>query len=229
METSWRKNYLRYKSFFLNVLTQYKERSDWKAYLEILLSLATISIFSIFALKPTILTIAELIGQIEEKKETLAKMNTKIQNLSKAQTLYDREKQNIDLLIETTIPKTPNPDIFARQIEALSSKHQITVSSFSLGEATIIGTVAPPADSSADIGAENALPPNTSSLLHFSVTTNVPVAQYQQVVDFLRDFENLRMPPKTNTLQLSISEEIDTSDKKLILLVEGDLPYLPTK
>src|SRR3989304_7020767 len=135
MDTGWRKNYLRYKSFFLNILTQYRERSDWKAYLEILLSLTTVSIFSIFALRPTILTIAELIRQIEEKKDTVSQMDAKIQNLSKAQTLYDRQRPNIIPLTETAIPKNSNSDIFARQIEGLSSSNQVGISLLSLGKA----------------------------------------------------------------------------------------------
>ena len=81
MNQSWRREYLRYKSYFLNVMGRYKERADVKVYLEILLSLATISVFAIFALRPTILTIAGLLKEIETKKETLAKMDEKISNL----------------------------------------------------------------------------------------------------------------------------------------------------
>src|SRR3989304_278866 len=99
MNPGWRGNYLRYKSYFLNVVGQYRERADIKAYIEILLSLATISIFAVFALRPTLLTIAELIKEIDTKKQTLIKMEDKIENLSSAHTLYDRERSRINILL----------------------------------------------------------------------------------------------------------------------------------
>ena len=93
--TDWKKNYVRYRSYFLDIAGRYKERTDIRVYLEILLSLTTISIFSIFALRPTLLTIGGLIKDIEAKKATLVKMDEKMKNLSQAQNLYDQEREKI--------------------------------------------------------------------------------------------------------------------------------------
>jgi hypothetical protein len=229
MEAGWRRNYLRYKSFFLNMLTQYRERSDWKAYLEILLSLLTISIFAIFALRPTVLTIAELIGQIEEKKETVEKMDSKIQNLGKAQSLYDREAQNILLLTQSVIAKTPNSDIFARQIEGLSVKHQITVASVSLGEAVLFS-----------VGNPTTQEPNpeTQTEVHetmdFSVSLNLATEQYENALAFIKDFQNLRSPAKVSDMKISVEENDEDQNsstqndttKKLTLVLEGKVTYI---
>ena len=107
MYPGWRNNYLRYKTYFLNVLGRYRERADVRVYLEILLSLTAISIFSVFALRPTLLTIAELIKEIESKKLTLTQMEEKINNLSQAQTLFDRERGKI-VLLDTSKTSIPN-------------------------------------------------------------------------------------------------------------------------
>lgn len=226
MDTGWRRNYLRYKSFFLNMMTQYKERSDWKVYLEILLSLVTVSIFSVFALRPTILTIAELIKQIEEKKSTVAQMDKKIQDLGKAQTLVDRESANIFLLTETVIPKTPNSDIFSRQLEALSSKHQVPITNFRLGEAVIKGVSKETTESEDETNEESIELENEFNKMEFSINTPISVEQYESLLSFLRDFENLRMPSKIDTLEVSVSNEEDVANRNLILILEGELPYL---
>ncbi|MCK4588646.1 hypothetical protein KAT60_02400, partial [Candidatus Woesebacteria bacterium] len=88
MALGWRRGYLRYKSYFLNVIVVYKRRKDLRMFLEITLSLVTISFFAVFALKPTLLTIAELTKEIKTKEETVAKMDEKIQNLERGQQIY---------------------------------------------------------------------------------------------------------------------------------------------
>lgn len=215
MEANWRNNYLRYKSFFLNMFSQYQERSDWRAYLEILLSLATISMFSVFALKPTVLTIADLIKEIDEKKQTVQRMDDKIQNLSKAQIVYDQWRGNIATLKETAIPKSANSDIFARQIEGLSTKYQVGLPYFSLDKSSMFGT-AP------------ALPPTTdSNTAGFAVTISGEIDQYSSISQFLLDFENLRQPPSIDRVELRTEENRDTLTKIINLLITGQLHYLP--
>ena len=228
MDAGWRRNYLRYKSFFLNMLTQYRERSDWKAYLEILLSLSTISVFSIFALRPTILTIAELIQQIEEKKQTVAKMDSKIQNLGRAQTLYDRQRPNISLLTESTIPKNPKSDVLARQIEGLSAKHQTPVSTFSFGEAVILGESTPVVIQNED-GEVVESDFSDSAQQHFTLNSVLGIDSYPSALNFLRDFENMRTPPKIDTAELSVKEDPRNRAKELVLVVDGELIYMTEK
>jgi hypothetical protein len=225
MDTSWRKNYFRYKSFFLNMLSQYKERSDWKAYLEILLSLATISIFSIFALKPTIITIAGLIKQIDEKKQTLQRMDSKIQNLSKAQLLYDQERGNITLLQDTVIPESAKADIFARQMEGLSTKHGARISTFNLGKATILGATNMNNDTASPT-QEGTLPEGAAAI-NFSISVNSAIDQYSLLTAFMQDFTNLRRPPKIDTVEIKSGLSQDRKSNEILLTISGKLPYLP--
>jgi len=197
------------------MFSQYQERSDWRAYLEILLSLATISTFSVFALKPTVLTIADLIKEIDEKKQTVQRMDDKIQNLSKAQVVYDQWRGSITILQGTTIPKSANSDVFARQMEGLSTKHQIVIPYFSLDKSSMFG-VAP------------ALPPTVdSSTASFAVTASVEVDQYSDLSRFLVDFENLRHPPNIDRVELRTEEDRESLAKTINLLITGNLPYLP--
>lgn len=215
MMPNWRKDYLRYKSYFLNVLGRYKERADIKVYMELLLSLATVSIFAVFALKPTILTIAGLIKEIETKRATLAKMEEKIQNLSKAQTLYDRERSRINLLL-TAIPPIAKPDIFTRQVGGLSSSHQTQI----LGVTTDkdIAEKQNPSDKeeksffSQGVGAQK-----------YTIRLSTQLDEYQNLSDLLSDFESLRIPAKIDSAQIATS--IENENKVLVLTIQGKLPF----
>lgn len=218
MNTGWRKNYLRYKSYFLDVMGKYKERSDIKAYLEILLSLATISIFSIFALRPTLLTIAELIKEIQTEKQTLNSINQKIVNLSQAQSLYNSQRVQISQL-ESSIPKVPSPNVYAKQIEGLSQAHQVVILEMKTGEATILGK-----DSESEDTEKDSEPfPKDSQKLTFSFKGRVGIEQYQNLVNFLKDLENNRLITKIDLVKLNSVN--DPTGKYLLLTIEGKLPY----
>lgn len=219
MNPSWRRNYLRYRNYFLNTLGRYRERADVRAYLEILLSLLTISVFGIFALRPTLITIAGLIREIETKRETVVKMDDKIQKLSQAQNLFDRERTRIALL-DTSIPDRPKPEVFARQIEGLSSKNNVGIFGMDIGSAVILGqeTSAGQEESSEDI----SLPQNTGRV-EYSVRLSSPVEGYSSLQNFLADTENLRTTSKFTSVKMSTVTE--TEGRFLILIINGLLPY----
>lgn len=229
MKPSWKKDYVRYRSFFLNVMATYKRRADLKVYLEVFLSLATISIFSVFALRPTLLTIAELIKDIETKEEIIAKMDGKIENLSKSQLLYNQEIRKIQL-IDTSVPDTPSPENFARQIEGLSSKHNATTESITIGKTVILGAEAPERkeDSKKDKEEKQTLPGGARPMF-FTVKTSTPVDGYNSLLGILTDMENLRSPVKMDSVDLQIVVDRKSTGEEdvrtLELIVSGQLPY----
>jgi len=227
MHPGWRKNYLRYKSYFLNVAGQYRERADVKVYLEILLSLATVIVFSIFALRPTLLTIAELIKEIETKNGTITVIDSKIDNLSRAQRLNDQQKANIALL-KIAIPEEPSPDIFARQIEVFTQRNQTPLSSFSLGKTLILGekTSKSPVPKVANEEDSSGV---QSGRIGFSVQTKVGITDYLKASTLLGEFEKMRRPVGINTFTFSAAEDKEEEQKILIFTVTGYLPYLKSE
>lgn len=202
MRPAWRLNYLRYKRLFIDYVGKYKERQDLKMFLEVLLSLLTISLFSLFALRPTIVTIAELIKEIEAKRETLAIMEEKVNNLTAAQRLYDQERSRIELLT-TSIPEEPLPQRLVRQIEGLSAKHTVAILGMSVKETPLM-----------------PLPKKEQSDVVFSLNTT---ANYSSLVTFLEDLEKTRRPIKIVSLGLGTTV-IDVG-KVLNLTVTGQTPF----
>ncbi len=222
MNTGWRKNYLRYREYFLDIAAKYKERADLRAYLEIFLSLITVSIFSIFALRPTLLTIASLIKEIETKNQTLEKMQTKIENLSKAQTLFDRERSKINILF-TSIPDQPYPDVYARQIEGLSKKYGLEIIKITAGEAIILGKDSKEVDK--DVNSQDLKAP-ASNFKELPVSANylAKVNQTLSLLNTISDFEKLRRPVKINSIKIK-TLALEENTKMLELSIEATLPY----
>ncbi len=215
MALGWRKDYLRYRSYFLNIVSVYKQRRDLKAFLELILTLVTISFFALFALKPTLLTIIELLREIEAKEETVEKMDTKIQNLQQAQTLYLQEEARINLL-ETAIPDKPAPDLFVRQIEGLSTSYPVNLLGITIGEVTLLGE-------EKEIRSKDELQPlpEGSKGITFSISI---AGSYQSLVNFLSALEDMRRPVAVDAINI-LSPQLEET-QNLILVVTGRTPYL---
>jgi len=215
MALGWRKDYLRYRSYFLNIVNVYKQRQDFKAFLELILTLATVSFFALFALKPTILTVIELLKEIDAKEKTVEKMNTKIQNLQQAQTLYVQEETKIKLL-ETAIPDDPAPDLFVRQIEGLATSYPVNLLGITIGEVTLLG------EEKVKKSTDKLQPlPEESKGINFSISI---AGSYQGLVNFLSALEDMRRPVKIDALNI-ISPQLEET-QNLVLVVTGRTPYL---
>lgn len=224
----WRKNYQRYRSYFSHIIAQYKNRDDVIAYIEVLLSLVAISIFSLFALKPTLTTIAQLLKEIEANNQTIEAMNKKIQNITRAQTLYDKERSKIMMVLDS-VPTGASPETIIRQIEGISEKHKVVISRISVGKATILGAIV----SSVSNEGKNIqvnLPQSHNQDIFYaevSVTANVSLDAYPLVQQFLHDIERQRIP--VIITQANIANVKEKEKRTLVLNMKFYLPYTENK
>lgn len=74
-----------------------KEEKTWY-YVEVILTLFTISFFIIFAVRPAVVTISGLVGEINRKEELSQKMKQKINSVVVAQEQYGVVQENWELL-----------------------------------------------------------------------------------------------------------------------------------
>lgn len=213
MALGWRSGYLRYKRLFLNIAELYNQRRDLRAFLETLLTLGTIAIFAIFALRPTFLTIAKLYQEIKAKEELAANLTKKAQNLVQAQTIYNQEGPRLSL-ISSAMPEKPFPELFVRQLEGLVAKHNVQVLGLTFGKATLLG--------SEDDSSIKKIPlPAKIGGTSFSLSAK---GNYSSISSFLSDLESLRRPIIIDTFSLNVSEVAERD--VLVLVVTGLAPYL---
>lgn len=215
MATGWRGQYYRYKDFFLNILSLYKQRKDLRIFLELVLSLSTVIIFVVFALKPTILTIVSLYKEINEKRSTLSSLNQKIADLQKANDIFSQSQSFIPK-IDAAVFDNPEPDTVSKQILGLASKNGVNLLGISIGQTIIIGkgTIT---KGTADV---KPLPESAQSMpVSISIRGN-----YSNLLSFVKDLENLRIPVKVDSLSINSSQ---TQEGSIIVgVITARVPYL---
>ena len=216
MALGWRKEYLRYREFFLNIVALYRRNQDLRMFLEVLLSLATVSFFAYFALKPTLVTITELYKNIQTKEDLVNKMDIKIQNISAAQTIFDSEAVRVSFT-QNAVPDPASPETFVRQIEGLAVTSSVNLLGVSIGQVTLVGEEKKSSNSETDI----APLPEGARALTFSVSVN---GSYPALSRFLSELENLRRPIRIDNTGLSSAETEEGTE--LVLLISGRVPYL---
>jgi Tfp pilus assembly protein PilO len=214
MALGWKKDYLRYKELFLKLLVVYKKRNDVRMFLEIILSLVTITIFSVFALRPTLLTISQLIKDNKEKQETVNKMKQKIKNIQLAQQKYESYSDKISI-IEQAVPNTPTPESLLRQIQGIAFKNFVNVVGSSVNEVALIGT-----DTKKSKDEIKNLPEGVKSLT-FSVNVSGP---YLSLYQFLSDLENSRRPIVINSVNIISLKEDEQSF--IVMSISGQTPFI---
>jgi Tfp pilus assembly protein PilO len=212
MAAGWRKDYDRYRGFFLDTYSVYKDRKSVKVFLELLLSMTAIAVFAIFALRPTIITIVDLLGQIEAKEEVIATMDTKIQNLATAQAVYAQESRRIALL-DSAIPDSSEPHRLIQQVQGVTAKTGLEIGSASVDETMLKGI-----DKSS--GDPDILVPEGSKSLSFSVNA---IGAYPQIESFLNDMEKMRRP---NIIKIFNIRSLDESGGQVLSIsAEGSAIY----
>ncbi len=214
---SWQQNYQIYKKYLENILVVYQNRQDIKIFTELLLSLASITIFAIFAIKPTLVTISSLYAEMKAKEEVVKTLDTKIENLEQARSLYESQKARIEILNQA-IPSSPLPEIFVRQVEGISQRSEtqldgLVINSVSLlGENQIISSTNSPTPEETLQSSEN---------LSVSVTTS---GDYPHLAAFLLGLESMRRPISESSSTIVLTEGEEKAE--IFLTIDGKVPFL---
>lgn len=215
MALGWRGQYYRYKDVFLNIVSLYKRRRDLRSFLEVILSVSTIIIFTIFALKPTLLTIISLNNQINSRKQTLVLLNQKIVNLQTADNVFN-QNQSLIPDVDFAISNNPQPDIVSKQIIGYALRDHVSLIGISIGQSVLFG--------------ENSLPKSTSNqkpLPKGAIAMPISISVkggYSDLMRFMKDFENLRIPTEIDSVTINSTETQEGNS--MVAIISGRIPYL---
>jgi Tfp pilus assembly protein PilO len=214
MKNNWKQDYARYKSFFLNIWSLYNAKPNVRAYLELILSIVTIIGFSLFAIKPTVITILELNKEIKSKENTVFKMQTKIRNLQTASNVLQDNVSSLTL-INQAVPKSAQTDFFIKQIENTALSNSVSITSFSTSDTQIVGgeTI----KSKKNVG-------NQISANELKFTLTLKASDYPSIFAFIEDVEKFRRPVKIDGLTLN-STSSDTG-RSVNLTINGRAPFI---
>jgi Tfp pilus assembly protein PilO len=181
-----------------------------KVSIELFLSLAAIIFFAIFAIKPTLETMSELVKEIEDKRALDEKMDQKIAALSTAANQYEKYSDQFYLL-EDALPRSASLVNALKIIEKLASETDLVVESITLSDVP---------DENQTVSAANA----ERKILTF----NVDVAgDYLNMRQFVEKIMNSRRMLIVDQVNFSLSS--GQNEDYLTARVRINTPYYDTE
>lgn len=176
-----------------------------KNYGPAIFTLLTMSMLTLFAIKPTVETIFVLQKQLSNQNDILNKITEKANHLSLGKKNYDNLNQNIKSKIYSSIPDNLSLKSLIKSLEETASVHEASVSALQIQPLTI------------DIQTEN----HRGSISEVSFIYNIE-GSYQNLTDILRDLARSSRLISIEALSLSKTSE----DKSLIMSLTGKAYYL---
>ncbi len=185
-------------------LDQYvQDKENWR-YLEVIITLASVTFFIVFAIRPTVVTITGLIGEINEKRELTQKMQQKIDTIIIAQEEFALVQGNRDLL-ESYLPTRYSISQGIAQVAGISMDNGLPLKH--VGMDSIENMVNPTKDFAS---------------LEFDFSTG---GSYQQLRSFLMDIDAVRRWIDVNRFEISVNDDKDTPPGFLKFNFQGGLNY----
>jgi len=119
-----------------DVLFQFYQKPIAKVTFELFLSIGAVLFFAIFAIRPTLLTMSDLIKEIEDKRKLDQQLTQKIAALSSAQSIYLNLQDRLTVLDEA-IPSAPKFIEALKIIEKIASEQQVVISGITVNEVPV--------------------------------------------------------------------------------------------
>ena len=129
MKVDYKKEQHRYQYYFLKAKSLYQQ-PNFKASANLFLTLAVISFFVLFAIKPTLETIGKLNKELKEKRKINQTFEQKITALNKVQTNYGQIIDDLSF-VSQSLPEEVEFNQIASRINFLVFSHNLVLSSAS--------------------------------------------------------------------------------------------------
>lgn len=192
-------------------LNEFYQNPIAKVSLELFLSIGAIIFFAIFAIRPTLVTMSDLVKEIEDKRDLDQKLTQKIASLSTAQTTY-LDVQDRLYLLEEALPSTPNFINAIKIIEKIASDQNILIEGLSVSEIP------------REVDPEVPFSKLTKNSFPISLSLS---GDYSQIRSFVEELLLYRRSFVTDTVIFSTSEE--RGQKKLRVTITLSVPYFGEK
>jgi Tfp pilus assembly protein PilO len=204
LQNSYKMEYTRYRHYFHRIWVLYQKPSI-KVSSALLLTLFTIIFFAAFAIRPTLVTVAELIKKIDDQQKVLDQMKKKSAALASAQQEY-MSAQNLIPLLNQAVPQDESLPELITQIEGAAADHQVAYESFTLGDVTY---------------AQNNTPHDSDSE-NRSITLSLS-GNYETVKNFITDLIRLPRLLSVNTLSFGKPNQNSSSETNKDLQINLNL------
>lgn len=124
---------LKRKKQIASMLDQFYHNPVAQVSMELFLTVGLVIFLALFAIRPTLLTMSDLLKEIEDKTELEEQLTKKVAALNSAQSLYLSIEDRLPIL-DAAIPSTPETIHSLKIIEKLATDQGVVLNSISLTE-----------------------------------------------------------------------------------------------
>ena len=115
------------------------KKEKTKKYSSIIFSLISLSFFGLFAINPTLSTIAKLKKELSDAKFVDSELAEKIANLSSLQEKYNIVEQDIPFVL-AAVPKNPQIPLLMGQLQTVAKETRVEINNLQSFEVEIPGS-----------------------------------------------------------------------------------------
>jgi len=169
------------------------------------LSLLLVIVMIVMALKPTLVVIANLLGEIKQDKQIITKLDDKIKKMRQATSALDEATPRLPIL-DQALPQTPDWDVWAQKISDIASQSGVQLKSISVGPVPALTELAPGVKA-----------------INFSVSATGGYDQLKQMAD---EIEMTRRLNVLSSVQFTSAKNKD-GGVDLTLNITGTVAYAP--
>lgn len=171
---------------------------------ELFLTVGAIIFFALFAIRPTVLTMSDLINELEEKEKLSEKFRQKIATLSTLQAQYQQIRNDAVILLDEAFPNDPELTRVLKSLEKLASENQLIIDTIQVAEI-------PTAEAS-----------NSATLSSYPLSITV-YGEYENIRSFSEGILNLRRMLTIDSITFQTEEDRNT--RKLSATIAVNAQY----
>lgn len=172
---------IRYEKYYKDLLPYLRKEKN-QQYFTVILTLGASIFFALFAINPTLSTIAKLRREIEDSRFVEKRLSEKINNLSSLTSQYQNIQGDLPFILDA-IPQKPEAPTLVAQIQSIAKDSSVGISRFD---------VAP-----VDLQTQNA---STSSSFSFELTGQ---GNYDNLQRFMSDLINMQRVVSVDAISIS--------------------------
>lgn len=189
-------------------------------YTAVIFSFLVISLFGLYAIRPTIQTILTLKREIQDKTEISQKMEEKIAALIEAQAAYSQIEQSLPI-IDQALPDSPEAIPLLIQLRNLADATGVTLATVQLPPVPLVGREATPASKATTVAAAGKEQP-----IEFSIGVSGP---YTAIQAFLAGIMDMRRIVNISSIVVSSERSVQPQASESAIVTIGQQLQLTLK
>jgi len=205
----WRTGLNRYRRY-LEDLRKIGQRKDINLWISFILTFFTIAFFGFFAIRPTLIIIADLTRDIKDKEELNTQLKKKINSLVAAQAEYSANQERF-YLVNQALPGFADFPSLLNSFEREASFSGVNILSFSVGKINLFGE-------------ERKKTTQKTSSFEFQISLE---GNYPNLLNFLKSVENFRQSISLNLVSFNKTKKTSEEESKITLTILGETNFSP--